>query len=105
MRWRIVACSGNCAGTGANLAERLGINLADTPRPLGDSAARQPRLGFLSAPLVEERWEADRVKRHTLILAIFGNPPYRRLAAGEEERIVAGWTNQFWDDVISSERI
>lgn len=86
-------------GRGANIAERLGIYLADTLRPPGESAAIQPRLGFLSTPFVEERREADRVKRDTPILAIFGNPPYRRLAAGEEERIVSGWANGFWEDL------
>ncbi|WP_439577471.1 hypothetical protein [Elioraea sp.] len=53
----------------------------------------------MSAPIVEERRAADAVKREAPILAIFGNPPYRRLAEGEEARITAGWANGFWDDL------
>lgn len=84
---------------GATLADRLNIYLADTLTPPADSVAITPHLGFLSAPIVQERRAADAVKRDAPILAIFGNPPYRRLAEGEEARITAGWANGFWDDL------
>lgn len=84
---------------GATLGERLNIYLADTLTPPADSVSITPHLGFLSGPIVQERRAADAVKRDAPILAIFGNPPYRRLAEGEEARIIAGWANGLWDDL------
>ncbi|TQF82855.1 N-6 DNA methylase [Elioraea sp. Yellowstone] len=84
---------------GASLATRLKIYLADTLTPPTGGVGVVPHLGFMSAPIVEERRAADAVKREAPILAIFGNPPYRRLAEGEETRITAGWANGFWDDL------
>ena len=43
---------------------------------------------------MEERREADEVKRRLPILAILGNPPYRRLAAGEVGELVGDWMNE-----------
>ena len=48
----------------------------------------------MAAPIVEERRGADQLKRDAPIIAIFGNPPYRRLDEGEEEAIVSGWDNE-----------
>ncbi len=53
----------------------------------------------MSVPIVAERRAADALKRDTPIIAIFGNPPYRRLDAGEEAAITSGWDNGFWDDL------
>lgn len=80
-------------------AGRMNIYLADTLTPPVGALGVTPHLGFLSAPIVEERRAADRLKRETPILAIFGNPPYRRLDAGEEEAVVHGWDNGFWEDL------
>jgi predicted helicase len=49
--------------------------------------------------MVAERQAADVVKRDTPILAIMGNPPYRRLRAGEVARLVGVHMNQLWDDL------
>jgi hypothetical protein len=84
---------------GATLNDRLKIYLADTLRPPADSVSIVPHLGFMSGPIINERLGADAVKRDAPILAIFGNPPYRRLAEGEEGRITAGWANGFWNDL------
>jgi predicted helicase len=78
---------------------RMNVYLADTLTPPAGALGVTPHLGFLSAPIVEERRAADRLKRDTPILAIFGNPPYRRLDAGEEAAIVRGWDNGFWEDL------
>jgi hypothetical protein len=87
------------AMAGAVPAGRLPIWLADTLAPPAGALGVAPRLGFLDQRIVEERQGADRLKREVPILAIFGNPPYRRLAEGEEQGIVSGWTDGFWDDL------
>ena len=78
---------------------RLPIYLADTLRPPTGAVGVTSRLGYMAAPIMEERRAADELKRDTPILAIIGNPPYRRLAEGEEEALVAGWDNGFWSDL------
>ncbi|GAN77463.1 type ISP restriction/modification enzyme [Acidisphaera rubrifaciens] len=84
---------------GAKPRGRLPIYLADTLTPAAGAHHVQSRLGFLDAPMVDERQAADTLKRETEIIAIIGNPPYRRLGEGEEAGIVGGWTNGFWDDL------
>lgn len=77
---------------------RLGVYLADTLAEPG-AAAPLGRLGFVSAGITEERREADRVKAQQPILAIIGNPPYRRLEEGEDRTLVGQWMNALWDDL------
>ncbi len=74
-------------GHGGNGAH-LPIYLADTLAPPADAAGITTHLAFMGAPMVAERQAADAVKRTAPILAIFGNPPYRRLRKGEIERLV-----------------
>jgi hypothetical protein len=77
---------------------RLGIYLADTlsnpetDAPLGG-------LGIQGIPIDEERREANRIKATQPILAIIGNPPYRRLRDGEVDHLVGRWMNEVWDDL------
>ncbi len=78
---------------------RLPIYLADTLAPPTGAVGVTSHLGFMSAPIVAERQAADTLKRDTPIIAIFGNPPYRRLGEGEEAAIVSGWDNGFWEDL------
>jgi predicted helicase len=77
---------------------RLGVYLADT---LSEPGAGAPlgRLGFVSAGISDERKAADRVKSQQPILAIIGNPPYRRLEEGEDRTLVGSWMNKVWDDL------
>jgi hypothetical protein len=77
---------------------RLGIYLADTLSEPG-AAAPLGRLGFVSAGIADERRAADRVKARQPILAIIGNPPYRRLEEGEDRTLVGPWMNAVWDDL------
>ncbi len=69
---------------------RLGIYLADTlsnpetDAPLGG-------LGIQGIPIDEERAEANRIKSEQEILAIIGNPPYKRLTGNERETLVGRW--------------
>ncbi len=77
---------------------RLGVYLTDTLAEPG-SAAPAGALGFVSAGISDERREADRVKTAQPILAIIGNPPYRRLERGENETLVGRWMDQLWDDL------
>lgn len=77
---------------------RLGIYLADTlARPGGDAPAGP--LGFVAAGIQDERREANRIKAEQPVLAIIGNPPYRRLEAGENETLVGRWMDELWDDL------
>ena len=77
---------------------RLGVYLADTlSNPLAEPAMGE--LGMHGIPIAEERREAQRVKAQQPILAIIGNPPYRRLEAGEDETLVGRWMNDLWDDL------
>lgn len=77
---------------------RLGVYLADTlsepkaPTPLG-------QLGYHGLPIDEERAEASRIKNEQPILAIIGNPPYKRLAEGENETLVGRWMDDKWEDL------
>lgn len=89
----------NPAGVGgAPNLPRLGVYLADTLAEPG-AAAPAGRLGFVSAGISDERRDADEVKSREQILAIIGNPPYRRLEEGEDETLVGRWMNHVWDDL------
>jgi hypothetical protein len=89
----------NPAGVGgAATLPRLGVYLADTLAEPG-AAAPAGRLGFVSAGISDERRDADEVKSRQPILAIIGNPPYRRLEEGEDETLVGRWMNDIWNDL------
>lgn len=75
------------------------IYLTDTLAPPADERRVNNHLGFLGAPMVHEREEADRVKSETPILAIIGNPPYKRLKRGEVERLVGRTMSERWEDL------
>ncbi len=77
---------------------RLGIYLADTLSRPGSDAPAGP-LGFVAQGIRDERVEANRVKAEQPILAIIGNPPYRRLETGENETLVGRWMDDLWDDL------
>ena len=77
---------------------RLGVYLADTlARP--NAAASAGLLGFVSEGIADERHEANRIKSEQPILAIIGNPPYRRLEEGENRTLVGDWMDHVWDDL------
>jgi Type ISP C-terminal specificity domain/N-6 DNA Methylase len=80
-------------------AAHLPIYLTDTLAPPAGAAGVQPHLAFLSAPMMAEREAADAVKREIPILAIMGNPPYKRLRAGEIARLVGPDMNARWEDL------
>ncbi len=63
------------------------------------AAAPVGTLGFVAENIRTERHEADRIKQQERILAIIGNPPYRRLEAGEIGELVGNWMNHLWDDL------
>ena len=86
------------AGRGA-AAARLPIFLTDTLAPPADAAGVQPHLAFLSAPMVAERREADAVKRDVPILVVMGNPPYKRLRAGEARDLIGADMDERWEDL------
>lgn len=77
---------------------RLGVFLADTLAEPGAAAPAGP-LGFVAAGIRDERHAADQVKSRQPILAIIGNPPYRRLEEGEDQTLVGRWMNGLWDDL------
>lgn len=77
---------------------RLGVYLADTLAEPGAAAAIGP-LGFVSDGIADERREANRIKVEQPILAIIGNPPYRRLEEGENRTLVGNWMDRLWDDL------
>lgn len=77
---------------------RLGVYLADTLAEPG-AAAPAGALGFVAQGIVEERREANRIKAEQPILAITGNPPYRRLEEGENETLVGRWLDRIWEDL------
>lgn len=77
---------------------RLGVYLADTLARPGADAPQGP-LGFVAGGIREERLEANRIKTEQPILAIIGNPPYRRLETGENETLVGRWMDELWDDL------
>jgi hypothetical protein len=85
--------------TGALQAnQRLGVFLTDTLARPG-AAAPLGSLGFVAENIRTERHDADRIKQRQPILAIIGNPPYRRLEAGEVGELVGDWMNDLWDDL------
>jgi uncharacterized protein YjeT (DUF2065 family) len=77
---------------------RLGVYLADTLAEPGAAAPAGP-LGFVSEGIADERREANRIKAEQPILAIIGNPPYRRLLEGENHTLVGDWMDGIWDDL------
>lgn len=86
------------AGRGGG-AEHIPIYLTDTLAPPADERAITAHLDFMGRPMVAERQAADRVKREEPILAIIGNPPYKRLKSGEVPRLVGGHIAMLWDDL------
>lgn len=77
---------------------RLGVYLADTlARP--DDLTPVGALGIQGLPIDEERREANRIKTRQPILAIIGNPPYKRLEEGENETLIGRWMDDQWDDL------
>jgi predicted helicase len=85
-------------------AGHLPIYLADTLAPPAGAAGVATHLAFMGAPMVAERRAADTVKQTTPILAIFGNPPYRRLRHGEVERLVGADMARRWRDLTQPVR-
>ena len=79
--------------------DRLGVYLADTLAEPGTTAPDSALGKMLGDQITEERREADRIKTEQPILAIIGNPPYRRLEAGENETLVGRWMDRLWDDL------
>lgn len=77
---------------------RLGVFLADTLAEPG-AAAAAGALGFVAQGIADERHEANRIKSEQPILAIIGNPPYRRLEEGENRTLVGDWLDGVWDDL------
>jgi len=85
-------------GQAAQPFPRLGVYLTDTLSRPGADAPQGP-LGFVAAGIGAERREANRIKSEQPILAIIGNPPYRRLETGENETLVGRWMDELWDDL------
>lgn len=78
--------------------DRLGVYLTDTlSRP--DAVTPVGQLGIQGLPIDEERAAANEIKARREILAIIGNPPYKRLAEGENETLVGRWMDELWDDL------
>ena len=75
---------------GVSALPRLGVYLTDTLAEPGAAAPAGP-LGFVSDGIRDERLESNRIKTDQPILAIIGNPPYRRLEVGENETLVGRW--------------
>ncbi|MGV3511264.1 MAG: type ISP restriction/modification enzyme [Novosphingobium sp.] len=77
---------------------RLGVYLADT---LSEPGMMTPegKLGIPGIPIDDERARANDVKEKQRILAIIGNPPYKRLAEGENETLVGRWMDEKWEDL------
>ncbi len=78
--------------------QRVGVFLADTLAEPG-AAAPEGKLGFVADNIRTERHDADRIKQRQPILAIIGNPPYRRLATGEIGELVGDWMDELWNDL------
>ena len=77
---------------------RLGVYLADTlAEP--DAATGIGQLGIQGIPIDEERARANEIKARQQVLAIIGNPPYKRLEEGENETLVGRWMDGIWDDL------
>jgi hypothetical protein len=77
---------------------RLGIYLADTLAQPG-TASPLGELGFMGQGIQDERHLANDLKSKQPILAIIGNPPYRRLEEGENHTLVGNWMDGVWDDL------
>ena len=77
---------------------RLGVYLADTLAAPGAVSALGT-LGIQGIPIDDERREANRIKTEQPILAIIGNPPYKRLAEGENETLIGRWMDSLWEDL------
>lgn len=77
---------------------RVGVYLTDTLAEPG-TAAPEGALGFVSRDIRDERLESNRIKNEQPILAIIGNPPYRRLEQGENRTLVGNWMDGVWDDL------
>ena len=77
---------------------RLGVYLTDTLAEPGAAAPIGP-LGFVSDGIADERRRANEIKEHKPILAIVGNPPYRRLEEGENRTLVGDWLDGLWNDL------
>lgn len=77
---------------------RLGIYLADTLAEPG-AASAMGALGFVGQGIADERQLANNLKENHPILAIIGNPPYRRLEEGENKSLVGQWMDDTWDDL------
>jgi hypothetical protein len=90
--------AGDTEENGPLALPRLGIYLADTLAQPGAAATLGP-LGFVSEGIADERREANRIKAEQPILAIVGNPPYRRLEEGENRTLVGDWMDGIWDDL------
>lgn len=83
---------------------RLGVYLADTlAEP--DAATGIGQLGIAGLPIDDERQRANEIKARRQVLAIIGNPPYKRLEEGETGSLVGRWmggsedTSGIWDDL------
>jgi hypothetical protein len=77
---------------------RLGVFLADTLAEPGAAAPMGP-LGFVSEGIADEQRQANHIKSEEPILAIIGNPPYRRLEEGENRTLVGRWMDELWNDL------
>ncbi|MEA3018010.1 MAG: hypothetical protein QOI38_2732, partial [Sphingomonadales bacterium] len=77
---------------------RLGIYLADTLAEPGASAP-MGKLGYTAGPIRSERRGADRIKREQPILAIIGNPPYRRFEGVNSRDLVGAFVERLWEDL------
>lgn len=94
---------------GAPMTGRLNVFLADTLARPGTTLA-SPHLGLLSGPIQQEHLAADSVKQTRPILAVIGNPPYKRLEEGETATLVGAWiggdqmTDGLWDSFKSPVR-
>ena len=86
------------AGRGGGVTH-VPIYLTDTLAPPANENEVEAQLAFMGAPMVAERASADRVKSEEPILAIIGNPPYKRLKKGEVERLVGADMNRRWADL------
>jgi Type ISP C-terminal specificity domain len=57
------------------------------------------KLDFVAENIRTERHEADRIKQRQPILAIIGNPAYRRLKTVEIGELVGDWMDELWNDL------
>ncbi len=83
---------------GGKVDNRLPILLTDTLVPAYEQRNIQSHFGFMSGPLTEESRAADEVKNRTPIMIVLGNPPYRRVRAGESK---PSWV---WEELLETFR-